>query len=132
MKKGAVPTAPDFGWPCLGYRIEATDQVVAISGDALPCPGISKLARDADLLVQCCMWPESLLTTNPALRTLTESILPSTTQAGEIAAEAGVKRMVLTHLNASITQNNYAEVLADVRQNYQGEVLLGEDLLVIE
>ena len=129
---GEFPHAPDFEWHCLGYRIEAEGQVVAISGDTVPCPGISKLAKDADLLVQCCMWPESLLATNPGLRTLTETVLPSTTQAGQIAADAGVKRMVLTHLNVSISQNNYAEVLADVRQHYQGEVLLGEDLLVIE
>ena len=131
VRHGEFPDAPDFAWHCLGYRIEAQGQVVTISGDTVPCPGISALARNADLLVQCCMWPESALT-NPGRRVLTESILPSTTQAGQIAAESGVKRMVLTHLSASIGQDNFAEVLADVRQHYQGEVLLGEDLLAIE
>ena len=125
---GEFPQAPDFDWHCLGYRIEAQDQVVAISGDTVPCPGISKLARNADLLVQCCMWPESALN-NPGIRVLTETILPTTAQAGQIAAEAGVKRMVLTHLSASVNQ---AEALAEVGQHYQGEVLFGEDLLVIE
>ncbi len=125
---GEFPHAPDFDWHCLGYRIEAQDQAVAISGDTVPCPGISKLARDADLLVQCCMWPESALN-NPGIRVLTETILPTTAQAGQIAAEAGVKRMVLTHLSASVNQ---AEALAEVGQHYQGEILFGEDLLVIE
>lgn len=37
--------------------------------------------------------------------------------------------MVLTHLSASISQ---AGALAEVQQYYPGEVLLGEDLLVIE
>ena len=50
----------------------------------------------------------------------------------QIAADANVKRMVLTHLGPSIRHDNVSEVLADVRQNYQGEVLLGEDLLVIK
>jgi ribonuclease Z len=118
---GDFPQAPDFEWHCLGYRIEAQGQVVTISGDTVPCPGINSLARDADLLVQCCMWSESGLT-NPGLRILTESVLPSTTQAG-------VKRMVLTHLSASV---NREEALAEVRQQYSGEVLFGEDLLVIE
>ena len=81
--------------------------------------------------MQCCTWPESDLT-NPALRYLTESILPSTNQAGEIAADAGVKRMVLTHLNASINEIIPAEALAEVLQHYQGEVLLGKYLLVME
>ena len=74
------------------------------------------------------MWPESALT-NPTVQILTESVLPTTTQAGQIAAEAGVKRLVLTHLSPSV---NETEALADVRQHYQGEVLLGSDLLVIE
>lgn len=92
---GSFPDAPDFDWHSLGYRVETHDEVVAISGDTVPCPGIVKLAREADLLVQCCSMVESALA-NPISRYLTESILPSTTQAGQIAAEAGVKRMVLT------------------------------------
>lgn len=40
--------------------------------------------------------------------------------------------MVLTHLGASIEQNCDAKILEEVRQHYKGEVLLGEDLLVIE
>ena len=74
------------------------------------------------------MWPESART-DPALLILTETVLPTTAQAGQIAAEAGVKRTVLTHLSASISQ---AGALAEVRQYYPGEVLFGEDLLVIE
>tara|TARA_B110000263_G_scaffold205681_1_gene186377 strand:- start:5110 stop:5430 length:321 start_codon:yes stop_codon:yes gene_type:complete len=93
--------------------------------------GIIGLAREADLLVQCCTVAESELA-NPFSLYLTESILPSTAQAGQIAAGAGVKRMVLTHLGASIEQNSDAKILEEVRQHYKGEVLLGEDLLVIE
>ena len=128
VRHGDFPDAPDFDWRCLGYRIEAQGEVITISGDTVPCPGVIGLARDADLLVQCCMWPESALT-NPNVLILTESVLPTTTQAGQIAAEAGVKRLVLTHLSASI---NEAGALANVRQHYQGKVLLGSDLLVIE
>jgi len=128
VRHGDFPDAPDFDWRCLGYRIESGAEVITISGDTVPCPGVIGLARDADLLVQCCMWPESALT-NPTVQILTESVLPTTTQAGQIAAEAGVKRLVLTHLSPSV---NETEALADVRQHYQGEVLLGSDLLVIE
>lgn len=40
-----------------------------------------------------------------------------------------MKRMVLTHLSPLIEASG---ALADVRQHYQGEVLLGSDLLVIQ
>ena len=73
-------------------------------------------------------WSESALT-NPTVQIFTESVLPTTTQAGQIAAEAGVKRLVLTHLSPSV---NETRTLADVRQHHQGEVLLGSDFLVIE
>jgi len=86
------------------------------------------LARDADLQVQCCMWSESALT-NPTVQILTESALPTITQAGEIAAEAGVKCLVLTHLSPSANETG---ALAHIRQHHLGEVLLGSDLLVIE
>ena len=128
---GSFPNAPDFDWQSLGYRIESQNEVVTISGDTVPCPGIIGLAREADLLVQCCSMVESAMA-NPISRYFTESILPSTTQVVQIAADANVKRMVLTHLGPLIRHDNVSEVLADVRQNYQGEVLLGEDLLVIK
>ncbi len=73
-------------------------------------------------------WSESALT-NPTVQIFTESVLPTTTQAGQIAAEAGVKRLVLTHLSPSVNETG---ALVDVRQHHQGEVLLGSDLLVIE
>lgn len=126
---GDFPDAPDFDWRCLGYRIESQGEVITISGDTVPCPGISEPAREADLLVQCCIWSESDLTNNSALRYLTESVLPSTAQAGQIAAEAGVRRMVLTHMGASISHSG---ALAEVRQHYQEEVLVGSDLMVIQ
>ena len=68
---------------------------------------------------------------NPLMQYLTTSILPSSGQVGTIAAEAGVKRMVLTHLSETISQANFSEILDDIRQDYQGEVLLGQDLMSI-
>ncbi len=131
VRHGDFPQARDFEWRCLGYRIEAEGKTVAISGDTIPCEGIIGLAKDADLLIQCCHLPKSQVT-NPLMIYLTESILPSSGQVGLIAAQAGVKRMVITHLSATINPATYAEILADIRQDYDGEVIVGEDLMTIE
>ena len=128
VRYGGFPDATDLDWRYLAYRIESQGEVITISGDTLPYPGVIGLARDTDLLAQCCMWPESVLT-NPTVQIFTESVLPTTTQAGQIAAEAGVKRLVLTHLSPSVNETG---TLADVRQHHQGEEPLGSDLLVIE
>jgi len=130
VKHGDFKHVPDFDWHCLGYRTEAEGKVVTISGDTVYCPGILDLAKDADLLVQCCHLPKRLANT-PVMQHLTESVLPSSGEVGRIAAEAGVKQMVLTHLSASISDDNFAEIKADVRQTFQGKLLLGHDLLKI-
>ena len=53
------PDAPDFDWRCLGYRIESQGEVITISGDTVPCPGVIGLARDPDQQVQCCSGPKA-------------------------------------------------------------------------
>ena len=53
------PDAPDFDWRCLGYRIESQGEVITISGDTVPCPGVIGLARDPDLQVQSCSGPKA-------------------------------------------------------------------------
>jgi hypothetical protein len=40
--------------------------------------------------------------------------------------------MVLTHLSARINRENYVEILANIRQDCGGDVLLGEDMMVLK
>lgn len=39
---------------CFGYLFERGDRMVAYSGDVKPCPGLSELARESDVLVVEC------------------------------------------------------------------------------
>jgi ribonuclease Z len=132
VQHGQFDDDPDFNWQCLGYRIEAGDRAVAISGDTVPCPGIIRLARDADLLVQCCHFPDAALAA-PVIAKLTEHTLPSAGQAGRIAAEANVKHVVLTHISMQVRGAAMLETLReDVRREFSGEITTGEDLMVLE
>lgn len=117
-------------WPCLGYRLEVEGKVAAISGDAVACDGLNSLARDADVLIQCCYLAEDELT-NPAFRRLARYVIASSQQAGRIAAHNAVKRLVLTHIRPKPEAMMQA-LVQDIRIDYDGDVLLGEDLMVIE
>lgn len=117
-------------WPCLGYRLEAEGKVLVVSGDTVECAGLDALARDADLLLQCCYLADAEIDSHDR-EVLSAYVLGSAAQAGRTAARAAVKKLVLTHL-APKSAAMLAEVEADARRNFDGEVVVGADLMAIE
>ena len=101
----------------LAYRIENRQgRSFVYSGDTGFCDEIVILARDTDLLILECSFPDG--------QGVEGHLTPSL--AGEIAQQARAKRLVLLHF--------YPEVLAtditgDCRKTFQGELILGRDLL---
>lgn len=117
-------------WPCLGYRLEAEGKVLVVSGDTVECAGLDALARDADLLLQCCYLADAEIDSHDR-EVLSAYVLGSAAQAGRTAPRAAVKKLVLTHL-APKSAAMLAEVEADARRNFDGEVVVGADLMAIE
>lgn len=113
-------------WVCLGYRIEAEGKVVSISGDGVSCEGLLRLARGADLHVQCCYLPAAELRT-PHLQRVARYTLACSDTVGKIAAGAGVRRMVLTHFRR-MPPEWLAAIESDVRRDFSGELALARDL----
>ncbi|MEP7091461.1 MAG: MBL fold metallo-hydrolase [Nocardioidaceae bacterium] len=73
-----------------GLRVESGGRVLVYSGDTGPCQQLVDLATGADLLLSEAAFVEGA--TNPVDLHLTGK------QAGAAAAEAGVGRLVLTHI----------------------------------
>ena len=101
----------------VAYRMEFQDgKSLVISGDTEYCQNIVDLARESDLLVLECSFPngkkvEGHLT--PAL-------------AGRIASESRSKRLLLTHFYPVCDQ---FDILTQCRETFAGEVILAEDLM---
>ena len=74
--------------PSLAFRLEAEDQVVVYSGDTEPSPRVAALAKDADLLVHECSFPEPFDVTNHS----------TPKKLGCMIKDSGIKRVALTHL----------------------------------
>jgi ribonuclease BN (tRNA processing enzyme) len=118
------------------YRFDAADRSIVISGDTTVSPELVALAKGADVLVSEVMHLaglERLLAKVPNAATLREHLLAShivTEDLGRLAAEAGVKTLVLSHLvpgdDPSITDAMWTE---GVRKHYSGPVVVGRDLL---
>ena len=116
-------------WVCLGYRVESEGKAVAFSGDCVRCDGLRTLARDADVLVQCCYMARAELTT-PYFRRLAQETIACADTVGRIAQEARVRKLVLTHFRPAPAAT-IQSIAADVARDYAGPVVLGTDLLEI-
>jgi ribonuclease BN (tRNA processing enzyme) len=120
------------------YRFDCPGRSIVISGDTTVSPELAALAKGADVLVCEAMHLgglEALLKKVPNAATLREHLLAShivTEDAGKLAAEAGVKTLVLSHLvpsdDPSITEEMWME---GARKHYKGTIVVGRDLLEV-
>lgn len=127
VEHGQGLNIPNFRWSTLGYRLESEGKVLAISGDCVPCDGLDRLARNADILIQCCYLAEAEVIDDHTRR-LARYTLASSGQVGKVAARNGVKKLVLTHFREK-SNALMQSIVEDVRRDYGGPVVLGEDLM---
>lgn len=130
----AVVDHPPFAMP-LAFRVDTAEGSVAISGDTAPCRAMSDLARDVDVLVHEVVHPAALeqLSSRTNAPTIVKHMTDSHTmldQVGVVAAEAGAKLLVLSHLlpHAGVSDEEW---LAPVREHFDGDVLVASDLDVV-
>ncbi len=102
----------------VAFRVEEaeTGKVIGFSGDTDVCPGIVTAVRDADVAVFECSFPDGYKVKG--------HLTPS--EAGELAAAARVRKLVLTHFYPECEE---ADILGQCRKTYSGEIILAEDLL---
>ncbi|MFQ5903189.1 MAG: MBL fold metallo-hydrolase [Candidatus Binatia bacterium] len=121
----------------LGYRIDTEDRSVVFSGDTRPCPALVELARGADLLVHEVFFSPEFESTGAPYGRHKDFVQPDWNnrvrhtkphEVGKIAAEAGVKKLVLTHLWSNEGQERLKKEVADY---FHGEIIIGHDLLSV-
>lgn len=117
-------TPVKHGAPNIGLRVEfASPQergVVVYSCDTSPCPSLIALARGADILVHEATFPHS-----EASRAASDGHTTGY-QAGEVATQAGVKRLILCHFAASL-HDQVEELRREAQQTYSGSVEIPEE-----
>lgn len=102
----------------IGYRIEKNGKSVVYSGDTDYCKEIVELARNSDLLILECSFPERYR--------IKGHLTPKL--AGRVARESGTKHLVLTHLYPVCDRYN---ILSGCRKEFKGKVTVAKDLYEI-
>ena len=125
------------------YRFETPDRVIVFTGDTGPSDAVTELARGADLLVsevnsfdarmkemirdgrwQAMTDKERTGITTQATR---GHLTPE--DVGKMAARAGVKTVVLTHLTFTPNETDYDAWADEVRKHFSGRVVVADDLM---
>ncbi|MDQ3988364.1 MAG: MBL fold metallo-hydrolase [Actinomycetota bacterium] len=101
--------------PCEAYglRVRHEGRTLAYTGDTGPCRTLDALAAGADVLLAEASWPHD--GNRPS------GVHLSGQQAGEVAARAGVGRLLLTHVPP---WTDPQQILAEARSAYDGPVEL--------
>ena len=125
-------------------RFDTADRSIVFTGDTGPSDAISALAKGADLLVsevnsveefrarqiQIGRWQAMTPAQQEgSIRHMIEEHV-SPEQVGEMAARAGVKGVVLTHLPATgDPRDEYVRFIAQVKKHFAGDVRIAKDLM---
>ena len=109
-----------------GYRFEAGGRSVVVSGDTRPTDNLVRYAKGADVLVLEAYLPEHFdRVDTPEVAARLKSYHTSAEEAGQLAAKAGVKTLVLTHLIPANAAETFRERAA---KHFKGEIVVGRDL----
>ncbi len=103
----------------IAYRIEDKNgRNIVYTGDTGFYDGISSFAADTDLLILECSLPEGDNTKG--------HLTPA--EAGQLASLSGTKKLVLVHFYPEVLST---DITGECRKYYNGELILGRDLLQI-
>ncbi len=126
--------------PAFAFRFDTPHRSIVFSGDTSRSDNLIKLAKGADILVHEALNSDGVDALvdgfDPGNEALRRHIIEAHTpveEVGEVASEAGVGRLVLTHfVPAGIPEIDRPELWAQkASKTYQGEVIVGGDLLEI-
>lgn len=120
------PDSPAASNTSHSLRFEAGGKVIVFTGDTGPDSRVDELARGADVLIaEMASYKDRTMVPPQILKHMDEEHL-SPTEAGKLAARAGVKKLVLSHIGIVGDDD-----LAEIRKHYSGEIVLGADLVKI-
>ena len=126
----AIPVRHGSWRYAYGYRFEAGGKVIVISGDTTYSEALAAAAKGCDILVHEVYSARGLARRTPEWQRYHSAFHTSGEDLGRVAAEARPRKLVLYH---QLPMGETAEeVVGEVRSRFDGEVIYGRDLDVIQ
>ncbi len=119
--------AVDHGsWDAYGYKFRAADRTIVISSDTAPTEITVEKSRGCDILVHEVYSAAGFETLPPEWQAYHAAVHTSSRQLAALASRAEPKLLVLYH--QLLWGVSYEELLAEVKEAYDGNVVSGRDL----
>ena len=114
-------------WPqAFGYRIEAPDRTIVISGDTAPTDAIAKNCDHCDVLIHEVYSNAGFAKRSPEWQNYHSHFHTSAHELAEIATKAQPGLLVLYHqLFMGVSEE---DLLNEIKSGYSGKVVSGHDL----
>jgi len=113
---------------CMAFSVEADGKTFVYSGDAGPCRALEALCANADTLLHWCYRLDG-----EAAHPLMIPLTPTPSQIAQMAAEAGVNRLLLTHFRIHMdSPEHHAAALNAMQNAFAGDCQIVEDLDTFE
>jgi ribonuclease Z len=112
-----------------GYRLEAPDKTIVISGDTTYSPTLIAAAKGCDILVHEVYSEKGLQGRTAEWQRYHSAYHTSAPDVGRVAAAVRPKTLVLYHLLPM--GESPEEVVGEVRRYFDGKIVYGKDLEVI-
>lgn len=124
--------------PAFAYRFDTPSRSIVISGDTNRSDNLIRLAKGADIPVHEALWVpavDRLVATVPNAATLKKHIIDSHTSVedcGKVAAAAGVKTLVLSHIvpkdDPTVTDQMWIDA---ARTQFKGQIVVARGLMEV-
>jgi ribonuclease BN (tRNA processing enzyme) len=114
--------------PAVIYRIDYAGKSITFSGDidAQGLPGLRTIAKGSDLLVF-----NSVVLDPPDSRAILYTLHTPPGAIGELARDAGVHGLLLSHISPAVEQSHDA-VLESIQRTYRGAVTFATDVTRVQ
>lgn len=118
-------------WPnAYGYRFTTPDKVIVISGDTTPSENLIKFSKGADILLHEVYYKKGFDKKDEFWKKYHSQNHTSTLELAEIANEVKPGILVLYHILFWGAEDH--DLIDEIKTKYDGKVLVGSDLMVID
>tara|TARA_Y100000746_G_C15440517_1_gene422627 strand:- start:522 stop:1433 length:912 start_codon:yes stop_codon:yes gene_type:complete len=111
-----------------GYKFITADKTIVVSGDTAPSDKLIEMAKDSDILVHEVYSQSGFDRRSDVWKNYHSKHHTSTNELAEIAKITKPKLLLLTHI--LFWGSSEEDIIEEIRSNYSGKVIVGEDLSV--